>query len=110
MFSFAGTQFSEDTAQRHREYSRTTLNTMPWYIKLGQESQERLANLGRCLLNCVYDALEGGNIIQANFSTGEVKNLTSGKVLQADPLPEVAIKILNDGGVVGLLREEYAKK
>lgn len=43
----------EDTVQLHRKISRTTLNTIPWYSKLGQESQEHLATLGRRLLNLI---------------------------------------------------------
>lgn len=68
-------------------------------------------NLGFPVLYCkgVHDAFEEGDILQADFHTGEVKNLTSGKVLQADPLPEVAMKILDAGGVVALLKQEYGK-
>lgn len=68
-------------------------------------------NLGFPFLYCpgVYDAFEEGNILQANFETGEVKNLSSGKILQANPLPEVAIKILGAGGVIELLKKEYAR-
>ncbi len=64
------------------------------------------------LLYCkgVYNAFNEGDILQANFQTGEVKNLTSGKVLHADPLPEVAMKILSAGGVVAMLKEECSKK
>ncbi len=36
--------------------------------------------------------------------------MTSGKVLQADTLPDVAMSILNAGGIVALLKEEYDKK
>ncbi len=43
----------EDTVQLHREISRTTLDTIPWYSKLGPESQEHLADLGRHLLNLI---------------------------------------------------------
>ncbi len=70
------------------------------------------ANLGFPVLYCrgVYDAFKEGDTLQANFHTGEVKNLNSGKVLQADPLPEVAMRILNAGGIVALLKEEYGKK
>jgi len=66
---------------------------------------------GLPLLYCkgVYDAFEEGDILQADFQTGEVRNLTSGKVLQADPLPDVAMKILSAGGVVALLKEEFRK-
>jgi len=68
-------------------------------------------NLGFPVLYCkgAHDAFEEGDILQADFHTGEVKNMTSGKVLQADPLPEVAMKILDAGGVVALLKQEYGK-
>ena len=69
-------------------------------------------NMGFPVLYCkgIHDAFKEGDTLQANFQTGKVENLTSGKVLQADPLPEIAIRILNAGGVVALLREEYGKK
>ena len=66
-------------------------------------------NLGFPVLDCkgIQDVFEEGDVLQANFHTGEVKNLTSGKVLQTTQLPEVAMRILDKGGVVALLREEY---
>ncbi len=69
-------------------------------------------NLGFPLLYCpgVSDAFKEGDILQADFQTGEVKNLTTGKILQATPLPEVAMKILDAGGMVALLKKEYGKK
>jgi 3-isopropylmalate/(R)-2-methylmalate dehydratase small subunit len=48
--------------------------------------------------------------LEADFLTGEVRNLTRGKVLHAEPLPEVAIRFLRAGGVVALLKQEYGKK
>jgi len=41
----------EDTVQIHREIGRTSLNTTSWYSALDIESQERLAHLGRGLLD-----------------------------------------------------------
>lgn len=69
-------------------------------------------NLGLPLLYCkgVHDAFKEGDILEANFETGEVKNVTSDTVLQADALPEVAMKMLRAGGVVELLKQEYGKK
>ena len=69
-------------------------------------------NVGFPILYCtgISAAFEEGDILQANFQTGEVKNLTSGKVLQAETLPEVAMRILNAGGVLTLLEEEYRRK
>ncbi len=43
----------EDTAQRLRETSRTSLDTTPWYRQLNEESREHLAHLGRQLLNLI---------------------------------------------------------
>lgn len=43
----------EDTVQLHREIARTHLNTTSWYKKLGGESQEHLADLGRRFLNLI---------------------------------------------------------
>ena len=69
-------------------------------------------NLGFPVLYCkgVHDTFEEGDILQTDLQTGEVKNLTSGKVLQAEPLPDTALRILNAGGVVALLKEEYSRK
>ena len=69
-------------------------------------------NLGFPVLYCpgVHDAFDEGDVIQANIQTGEVKNLTSGKALQSEPLPEIAVRILKAGGIEALLKEEYSKK
>jgi 3-isopropylmalate/(R)-2-methylmalate dehydratase small subunit len=66
-------------------------------------------NYGLPVLYCkgVYESFNEGDILQADFSTGEVKNLTTGKVLKSEPLPEVAMKILKAGGIVAMLEKEY---
>jgi excisionase family DNA binding protein len=43
----------EETVQLHREIARTHLNTTSWYNKLNRESQERLSDLGRRLLDLI---------------------------------------------------------
>jgi len=43
----------EDTAHLLREIGRASLNTMPWYDNLDEESRKRLAYLGRGLLNLI---------------------------------------------------------
>jgi 3-isopropylmalate/(R)-2-methylmalate dehydratase small subunit len=69
-------------------------------------------NLGLPVLYCpgVYEAFNEGDILQADIAAGKVENLTSGKVLHAQPLPHVAMDILEAGGVVALLRKEYGTK
>ena len=69
-------------------------------------------SLGFPLLSCpgIYDSFQEGDILQANFKTGEIKNITSGKTLKANPLPEVAMKILEAGGVIARLEQEYSNR
>ncbi len=69
-------------------------------------------NLGFPVLYCkgVHDGFNEGDLLEADLQTGEVKNLASGRILRAEPLPEVAMKILTAGGVVDLLKQEYGKK
>lgn len=65
-------------------------------------------NLGFPILYCkgVHSAFEEGDILEGDFQAGMVKNVTSGQVLKVEPLPEIALSILNAGGAVALLREE----
>jgi 3-isopropylmalate/(R)-2-methylmalate dehydratase small subunit len=55
-------------------------------------------------------AFNEGDRIRANVATGEIENLTTGKTLNAEPLPEVAANILAVGGIIPLLKQEYARK
>ncbi|OGA22396.1 MAG: hypothetical protein A3I02_06660 [Betaproteobacteria bacterium RIFCSPLOWO2_02_FULL_67_26] len=68
-------------------------------------------NLGFPLLYCsgVSGAFDEGDVLEADFESGVVRNLTSGKVLQAEPLLDVPMRILRAGGVVEILRKEYQK-
>jgi 3-isopropylmalate/(R)-2-methylmalate dehydratase small subunit len=68
-------------------------------------------NLGFPVLDCrgVYEAFSEGDVVEADFATAEIKNLTTGALLKAQPLPEIARRILAAGGIVTLLKEEYKK-
>ena len=68
-------------------------------------------SLGFPLLYCtgIYDIFNEGDILQVDFTTGEVNNLTSSKALKAEPLPEIAMRFLKTGGVVELLKQEYQR-
>jgi len=69
-------------------------------------------NLGFPVLPCpgVYEIFEEGDTAQVDFRTGEVRNLDSGAAVQTHTLPEIAARILEAGGVVELLRREYAAR
>ncbi len=100
----------EDTVQRHREISRTTFNTTPWYSKLGQESQERLADLGRRLLNLIIryitEPAKRGETIQLARDVGHSHGETLAKlglpltdsveafILHRDPIMNAATHLM----------------
>ncbi len=69
-------------------------------------------NIGFPVLYCegVYDAFGEWDTLEADFQTGRVRNLTTGAELQAEPLPEIAMRILSAGGVIPLLKEEYGSR
>ena len=52
-----------------------------------------------------------GNIIRADITTGKIENLTTGKTMQTDPLPEDSppMHILMVGGIKSLLEKEYLR-
>ncbi|MBI4331036.1 MAG: 3-isopropylmalate dehydratase [Chloroflexi bacterium] len=68
-------------------------------------------NMGFPLLYCpgVQGAFAEGDTLQVDFRTGEVRNASTGKILPAEPLPQIAMDILDAGGVVALLKKEYSR-
>lgn len=68
-------------------------------------------SMGLPVLICenVKSEVNKGDELDVNLKTGEIKNITLGKILVADPLPDVALKILEVGGLNRYL-EKKAKK
>lgn len=62
-------------------------------------------NVGLPVLIAETDDIETGDELEVDLSTGVIKNITKGIEIRSKPLPEVMIKILNEGGLV-----EYVKK
>ena len=69
-------------------------------------------SLGFPVLGCagVAAAFAEGDVLEADFALGLVRNLTTGVVLRTEPLPEMPMAILRAGGVVALLRAEAGQK
>ncbi|MDD5622158.1 MAG: 3-isopropylmalate dehydratase small subunit [Actinomycetota bacterium] len=57
-------------------------------------------NVGLPVLICDTDKIDEGDILEIDLKKGTIDNKTKNLVLQFSPLPEVMIKILNDGGLV----------
>jgi len=62
-------------------------------------------NVGLPLLIVDTDGIDEGDELEVNLSTGEVKNLTKGTSLKAKPLPDVMIRILQEGGLVNYVKK-----
>jgi 3-isopropylmalate/(R)-2-methylmalate dehydratase small subunit len=62
-------------------------------------------NKGLPLVECDTSGIESGDQLELDLESGEVRNLTRGTVLRAAPLPEVMMRILNEGGLVEHLKK-----
>jgi len=46
------------------------------------------------------------NELEVDFTAGKVKNLTTGKTIQGEPIPPFLMDVLNAGGLVSWLRKQ----
>ncbi|HZK18826.1 MAG TPA: 3-isopropylmalate dehydratase small subunit [Clostridia bacterium] len=56
-------------------------------------------NTGLPVIECDTSQISDGDNLRVDLTKGIITNMTKGIFLQAKPLPEVMIKILNDGGL-----------
>jgi len=56
-------------------------------------------NVGLPVLVCDTDKIEDGDELEVDLSKGTIKNITRNIELEFNPLPDVMIKILDDGGL-----------
>jgi 3-isopropylmalate/(R)-2-methylmalate dehydratase small subunit len=57
-------------------------------------------NVGLPVLICDTDKINAGDELEVDLEKGTVVNKTQSKTLRFAPLPDVMIKILNDGGLL----------
>ena len=62
-------------------------------------------NLGLPVLICDTDKINEGDELEIDLTAGTVKDKTNGAVLTTGKIPEVMLKILNEGGLI-----DYVKK
>jgi 3-isopropylmalate/(R)-2-methylmalate dehydratase small subunit len=65
-------------------------------------------NLGLPLMECDTDQINEGDILRAHLARGEIFNETRGRSIQANPLPEFMVTLLNEGGTANFIRK-YGK-
>lgn len=62
-------------------------------------------NVGLPVLRCDTSAISQGDELEVDLASGEVRDLTTGKMVSFVPLPAVMVTILSDGGLVEHLRK-----
>ncbi len=69
-------------------------------------------NIGLPVVECkgVSDAIEEGDELAVDLTTGAVKNQSKNRTLQATQLPAFVLEILSDGGLIENLRKRTKQK
>lgn len=62
-------------------------------------------NIGLLLIECDTDKISANDELELNIQDGFVNNLTTGEKIEFIPLPDVMIKLLNDGGLIAHLNK-----
>ena len=62
-------------------------------------------NIGLLALEADTDKIDAGDTLEIDIKKGIIKNLTKNIELEITPLPDVMIKLLNDGGLVNHLNK-----
>jgi len=62
-------------------------------------------NLGLPLIECDTDQINEGDILRVNLARGEIFNETRCCLVQANPMPEFMVTLLNEGGTANFIRK-----
>ncbi len=62
-------------------------------------------NIGLPLLIADTDMIESGDLLEINFESGIIKNLTKKIDIKTKPLPKIMINILNEGGLINYVKK-----
>ena len=62
-------------------------------------------NLGLPLMECDTDPIDDGDILRVNLASGEISNQTRGCSIQARPMPEFMVILLQEGGTANFIRK-----
>jgi 3-isopropylmalate/(R)-2-methylmalate dehydratase small subunit len=62
-------------------------------------------NLGLPVLICNTDGINDGDELEVDLSLGKINDLTNGTELSFSPLPEIMLRILNEGGLVPYIKK-----
>jgi 3-isopropylmalate/(R)-2-methylmalate dehydratase small subunit len=62
-------------------------------------------NLGLPVLICETDTISEGDELEIQLETGTIHNITTGETLTFNPIPEVMLNILGEGGLLPYIKK-----
>jgi 3-isopropylmalate/(R)-2-methylmalate dehydratase small subunit len=62
-------------------------------------------NLGLPVLICNTDRIDDGDELEIDLTGGTVRDMTNGSVMTFGKIPEVMLKILNEGGIIPYIQK-----
>ncbi len=62
-------------------------------------------NVGLPVLICDTDKIDDGNELEVDLKRGEISNLTNKTQLRFNPMPDIMLRILNEGGLVAYIKK-----
>lgn len=68
-------------------------------------------NIGLSILECAEaaDGVAAGDMLEVDFATGEIKNLTKNEQYQAQPFPEFMQRIMAADGLINMVSERLSQ-
>ena len=65
-------------------------------------------NIGLPILECeqAADEIKNGDEVEVDFSTGAIRDITTGKSYQAQPFPEFIQDIISSGGLIEAVKQD----
>ena len=68
-------------------------------------SYRNAINIGLLLIECDTDKIDAGDELELDVKNGILKDVTKNIEIKITPLPDVMIKLLNDGGLIEHLKK-----
>ncbi len=62
-------------------------------------------NVGLPVLICETDGINEGDELEVDLRSGKIKNLSNGTELSFCPIPEIMLRILNEGGLIPYIKK-----
>jgi len=69
-------------------------------------------NIGLPVLECkgLLHKVKEGDLLEVDFKSGTIKNISTGEEIKTQPLPDFIIEILNKGGLLNFAKEKLGSK